>query len=369
MQVFADAFTRAGSLDPQKVRDAIADHQDRQRSTDRSRFDSTGKNPAKDMIMLQVLQGSVQVVVAPTKWATDKVVYPRPREGRDRETTPHAEPSKHEALILSARSGERDAARAIGVDSAPPPASLCEVSTGSPSMADGSIAMDNIAILIQAPPLALQLLIDGVLIGSIFALAAYGMALVWGVMNIINVCQGEFVLLGGYVAFTLARQGLPPLLGVPVAAIVLVHPRLALLPHRHLPHRRARSVRLAARHLRHRHRAGPADEQHLQRQSARPSTPISATGSCSTAWSRSRRSRWWRCAVTFVIAAALVLFMRRSRLGQAIRATAQNARAARILGIDTDRIYAMTYALNAAICGASGALVAMIWVHRSPSAG
>jgi len=57
-----------------------------------------------------------------------------------------------------------------------------------------------------------------------------------------------------------------------------------------------------------------------------------------------------------------VLFMRYARLGQAIRATAQNPRAARILGIDTDRIYAMTYALNAAICGAAGALVVMIWV-------
>ena len=56
------------------------------------------------------------------------------------------------------------------------------------------------------------------------------------------------------------------------------------------------------------------------------------------------------------------LFLARSRLGQAIRATAQNARAARILGIDTDRVYATTYALNAAICGAAGALVAMIWV-------
>lgn len=58
----------------------------------------------------------------------------------------------------------------------------------------------------------------------------------------------------------------------------------------------------------------------------------------------------------------LLVFLRRSRLGQAIRATAQNARAARVMGIDTDRVYATTYALNAAICGAAGALVAMIWV-------
>ena len=54
--------------------------------------------------------------------------------------------------------------------------------------------------------------------------------------------------------------------------------------------------------------------------------------------------------------------MRRSRLGQAIRATSQNARAARVMGIDTDRVYAPTFALNAAICGAAGALVAMTWV-------
>jgi branched-chain amino acid transport system permease protein len=49
-------------------------------------------------------------------------------------------------------------------------------------------------------------------------------------------------------------------------------------------------------------------------------------------------------------------------MGQAIRATAQNARAARVLGIDTDQVYAFTYALNAAICGAAGVLVSMIWV-------
>jgi branched-chain amino acid transport system permease protein len=67
-------------------------------------------------------------------------------------------------------------------------------------------------------------------------------------------------------------------------------------------------------------------------------------------------------AVAVAVATLLVLFMRKSRLGQAIRATAQNARAARILGVDTDRVYATTYALNAAICGAAGALVAMIWV-------
>ena len=56
------------------------------------------------------------------------------------------------------------------------------------------------------------------------------------------------------------------------------------------------------------------------------------------------------------------MFLKRTRLGRAIRATAQNARAARILGIDTHRVYAATFALNAALCGAAGGLVALTWV-------
>ncbi|MCZ6905969.1 MAG: branched-chain amino acid ABC transporter permease, partial [Deltaproteobacteria bacterium] len=60
--------------------------------------------------------------------------------------------------------------------------------------------------------------------------------------------------------------------------------------------------------------------------------------------------------------AGLFLFLKKSRLGQSMRATAQNARAARIMGINTDRVYATTFALNAAICGAAGSLVVMTWL-------
>jgi branched-chain amino acid transport system permease protein len=215
--------------------------------------------------------------------------------------------------------------------------------------------MDNISILIQAPPLALQLLIDGLLIGSVFALAAYGMALVWGVMNIINICQGQFVLLGGYVALMVTRQGLP------VAALALFI--LGWLCYRAVIFRiveRDLFVSLLATF-------GIAIvlgqlmnnifSANLETLDAHLGNWFLFNNLVSIS-----QIKVVAAAVTLVIAAALVLFMRRSRLGQAIRATAQNPRAARILGIDTDRIYAMTYALNAAICGASGALIAMIWV-------
>jgi branched-chain amino acid transport system permease protein len=67
-------------------------------------------------------------------------------------------------------------------------------------------------------------------------------------------------------------------------------------------------------------------------------------------------------ALCIGLAIAMVAFLRFSRMGQAIRATAQDPRAARVLGVDTDTVYALTFSLNAAICGAAGVLVAMVWV-------
>ena len=68
---------------------------------------------------------------------------------------------------------------------------------------------------------------------------------------------------------------------------------------------------------------------------------------------------------SFVIAVlgaiGVIYFMKTSKMGRAIRATAQNPRAARILGVNTEKVYAFTYALNAAICGLAGSLVVMTY--------
>jgi branched-chain amino acid transport system substrate-binding protein len=77
VHVFVDAFRRARSLDPQMVRDAIA-------ATELDtfygpvKFDETGRNVAKPVVLTQI-QGGKYVVVAPAKWATGKPVVPRPR--------------------------------------------------------------------------------------------------------------------------------------------------------------------------------------------------------------------------------------------------------------------------------------------------
>jgi branched-chain amino acid transport system substrate-binding protein len=73
--VFADAFTRAQSFDPQKVRDAIA-KTDMMTFFGPIKFDETGKNTAKPMVLYQVQKGDYKVV-APTKWAETKLEFPR----------------------------------------------------------------------------------------------------------------------------------------------------------------------------------------------------------------------------------------------------------------------------------------------------
>jgi branched-chain amino acid transport system permease protein len=60
-----------------------------------------------------------------------------------------------------------------------------------------------------------------------------------------------------------------------------------------------------------------------------------------------------------IVGSFLAFYLKYTRDGQAIRAVAQNARAARLMGIDANRVYARTYALNAALCGAAGVLVSM----------
>jgi branched-chain amino acid transport system permease protein len=221
--------------------------------------------------------------------------------------------------------------------------------------------MSSLQLLFDAPILLVQLIVDGMLVGAIFALAAYGMALVWGVMNVINIAQGEFVMIGGYVAYVLYSLGIHPLLGVPAAAIVLF--LLGWAIYRLVIFRvvdRDLFISLLATFglsILIQQLLNQIFTSDVQSADAGLDTLLLFDGLVTVPY-----IKVVAFVLTLAIAGCLVVFLKSSRLGQAIRATAQNARAARILGIDTDRIYAATYALNAALCGAAGALVVMTWV-------
>ena len=76
-------------------------------------------------------------------------------------------------------------------------------------------------LIFQAPILIVQASIDGIFLGLLFGLIAYGMALQWGVMNIINIAQGELVIMGGYIAYVMYMIGIHPAFGVIVSPIIM----------------------------------------------------------------------------------------------------------------------------------------------------
>ena len=221
--------------------------------------------------------------------------------------------------------------------------------------------MDNLSLLAQAPVLNVQLLLDGLFIGSIFALAAYGLALVWGVMNVKNLAQGDFVIMGGYIAWFLSTWGIHPILGLPLAIVIMfgfgwvvyitIISRVigkdmftSLLATFGLALVISQLLNLAF---------GP------EVQAAESGFEINSffDGMVTVA-----NIKFISLILAGLLASMVITFMKLSRMGQAIRATAQDPRAAKVMGIDTERIYAFTFALNAAICGAAGALISMIWV-------
>lgn len=221
---------------------------------------------------------------------------------------------------------------------------------------------DNLQLLfVWAPIINVQVILDGIFVGAVFALCAYGLALVWGVMNIKNLAQGDFVIMGGYLALVLHSWNLPlPVMLIIVTIIMFVYgwSIYALIIRRIVDKDMFVSL-LATFGLSLLMQQAMNLYFGPEVQTIDMKLPvIDAFDNMVTI----PYSKIISLALAGIITAAVVIFMKKSRTGQAIRATAQDARAARVLGIDTDRVYAFTFAFNSALCGAAGVLVSVIWV-------
>ena len=219
----------------------------------------------------------------------------------------------------------------------------------------------NFQLLLDYPIVNLKIIIDGVMIGALFALAAYGLALVWGVMNVKNLAQGDFVIAGGYIAWWLAQHGVHPFIGVVAAFVVMwgigwVAYKLVIsrVIERDLFTSLLATFGLAIMMAQIMNLLFGSDTQSVQLDYA---TYHFADGLIDVP-----AAKLMGVIMAMSLAAGVIIFMKRSRMGQAIRATSQDRRAARVMGIDTERVYSFTFSLNSAICGAAGAIIVMAWV-------
>ncbi|WP_296663226.1 branched-chain amino acid ABC transporter permease [Paraburkholderia sp.] len=208
--------------------------------------------------------------------------------------------------------------------------------------------------------LLFQVLLNGVLQGGLFALMALGLSLVWGVLNIVNLAHGAFIMLGGYVVWVLYTQtGIDPFVLLPVAALVLFVIGYAI---------QRGILNLVIR--------GPMFNTLLITFGLNVVLTYLAQIIFSADFRTINPSYAGRnvafAGVTlplvnlsaFVIAIALTLgiwaLLLQTRMGRRIRATAQNLVAARLYGVEPRNLYALTFAMGAALAGVAGGLYGMV---------
>jgi branched-chain amino acid transport system permease protein len=218
------------------------------------------------------------------------------------------------------------------------------------------------------PVFVLQGLLNGILFGGVYSLMAVGLALVFGVMRIVNFAHGDMMVWGMYLAWLLAtRFGVDPYLGFAACAGALF--LLGLLVQRTLvdrivdsPHEMQILLMLGV--------ALVLENVALSLFGPDPRR-VRSPLTLATVWLGPVFVDVGRLAtflVAMALSGALYLFLRYTDVGKTMRAAADNAYGALVVGIDVSRVYAVAFGVGAACVGAAGALVAPI-LPFSPSTG
>ncbi len=214
--------------------------------------------------------------------------------------------------------------------------------------------------------LALEQIVNGLLVGVIYTMMALGLMVILGILNVINMAQGEFYMLGGYMSFVAtALLGLDYLSSIAfamlaAAAVGILVERVAVRPFLARPPYVAFLSTLAVSMILSdgAQLIFTPDPQNIA--TPFPLNPIVIGPIDLTVQN----------IVIFLIASTIVAtfaaFLKYTRLGMAVRALAKDHDVALLMGIDADRIHTLTFAIGAALAGAAGALVgAMFGVYPS----
>lgn len=208
----------------------------------------------------------------------------------------------------------------------------------------------------------------GVLTGLVYGLAALGLSVIFGVMKIVNFAHGEIMVLGMYLALALlSLAGLDPLLSIPITAAALfvfgyllqdlLIKRVAHLPdHMQFMLLAALAVIMVNGCLMV---FGPDPQapqlSYMLKSYAIGNLIIDAT-------------RIYAAIAAVIVTALLYSFFRFTATGTAIRACADNLTGARVIGLNVDRLYALTFGIGSACLGAAGCIMLLLF-EAQPAAG
>jgi branched-chain amino acid transport system permease protein len=208
--------------------------------------------------------------------------------------------------------------------------------------------------------LLLQILANGILLGGLYALMALGLALVWGVLNIVNLAHGALIMLGAYISYYLfTGAGIDPFAALPLTMLAMFIIGYGL--QRYLLNLIVRApmfntllitfgLDVVITYI----------AQLLFSADFRTINPSYAGAHFMLGGITIPLVRLLAFILALVLTGLLALFLGRTRIGRAIRATSQNLGAARLYGVSPKAIYALTFALGAALAGAAGGLYGMV---------
>ena len=216
----------------------------------------------------------------------------------------------------------------------------------------------------------LQSIVNGLLLGGLYAVVGVGMSLIFGVMRIVNLAHGDFLMVGMYTAFWLFTfRQVDPYLAVPVAFAVLF--LVGILVHwgfvgpllrKNAPEENAILLTLAV---------GLAITELVRMAFTAEyraiSTPL-ATATVSIGGISISLALLLASAIALLISGLIYALLMYTETGRSLRATAQDKQIAQMLGVDGERIYRLAFALGAGTAGAAGALLLPIY-YASPTVG
>jgi branched-chain amino acid transport system permease protein len=215
-----------------------------------------------------------------------------------------------------------------------------------------------------------QATVYGLLQGGLLALIAIGFSLVWGVMNVVNLAHGAFVLGGAYVAFELnSWLGLDPFLGMVPAAVVLF--AIGYVLQRYLVNLIVNAPIFITLLLTFGLQLLAVNGMILLFTANYRSIPTSYAGNpvALPGDVQVPVGRLLAALLAVAIAVGLGYVMRRTRTGLSILATGMDRGAARLMGIKAAHVYALTFGIAAGLAGAAGAAVGAVTTFSPADAG
>jgi len=206
-----------------------------------------------------------------------------------------------------------------------------------------------------------QQLVNGLLIGCVYALIAIGLTLIWGVMNIVNFAHGEFLMLGMFVSFWgYTLWGIDPVFAIPACAVLLF--ALGLLVYKYAVSKVMGGPMLAQLVVTFGVSIFLANAAvWLWTPDFRLIDKPLLAGIWELAGIRVSVPKLVTSVGSVLVSGALLLFLKRTRTGKAILATEMNRDSALLMGVNTDRVNALSFAIGASLVGIAGAFLSMYY--------